>query len=77
MFNFKQQTISTKVEFNGIGLHSGKISRVGLMPAKENSGIILKNWFKENNIIKADYKNVSSAVLCTTLKIFMAIKSRL
>ena len=69
MFNFKQQTISTKVEFNGIGLHSGKISRVRLMPAKENSGIIFKRTdLKENNIIKADYKNVSSAVLCTTLE---------
>ncbi len=69
MFNFKQQTIDTKVEFRGVGLHSGLISNVRLLPAKENTGITFKRVdLKENNIIKANYKNVTSAVLCTTLE---------
>ena len=34
-----------------------------------NEGIVFKRTdLKKNNIIKADYKNVSSAKLCTTLE---------
>ena len=69
MFNIFQQTISNKIEFEGIGLHSGKTSKVRLLPASSNSGIIFKRVdLKENNIIKANYSNVSSAILCTTLE---------
>ena len=69
MFNFKQQTIVTKVELRGVGLHSGLTSNMRLLPAKENTGITFKRVdLKENNIIKANYKNVTSAVLCTTLE---------
>jgi len=64
-----QQTISEPVTFEGIGLHSGKISKVRLIPASENQGIIFKRTdLKEQNIIEANYKNVSSAKLCTTLE---------
>ena len=64
-----QQTINEPVTFEGIGLHSGKISKVRLIPATENQGIIFKRTdLKEQNIIEANYKNVSSAKLCTTLE---------
>ena len=64
-----QQTINEPVTFEGIGLHSGKISKVRLIPATENQGIIFKRIdLKEQNIIEANYKNVSSAKLCTTLE---------
>ena len=54
MFNFKQQTIVTKVELKGVGLHSGLTSNMRLLPAKENTGITFKRVdLKENNIIKA------------------------
>ena len=69
MLNFYQHTIDNIVSFKGIGLHSGKISNVKLVPAKENQGIIFKRTdLKENNIIKANYNNVTSAKLCTTLE---------
>ena len=55
--------------FKGIGLHSGKISSVKLLPAEANLGIIFKRTdLKTNNIVPANYKLVSSATLCTTLK---------
>ena len=39
------------------------------MPADENQGIIFKRVdLKINNLIKANYENVSSARLCTTLE---------
>jgi UDP-3-O-[3-hydroxymyristoyl] N-acetylglucosamine deacetylase len=64
-----QQTIDKPITFEGIGLHSGKISKVRLLPGADNEGIIFKRIdLKENNIVKANYKNVSSARLCTTLE---------
>ena len=69
MFNINQKTIKTPINFSGIGLHSGLISDIKLLPASDNVGIIFKRIdIKENNEIKADFKNVSSARLCTTLK---------
>ena len=68
MQNLYQKTISKTVEFEGIGLHSGLNAKVKLLPAEEKTGIIFKRTdLKDNNIIKADYKNVTSAKLCTTL----------
>jgi UDP-3-O-[3-hydroxymyristoyl] N-acetylglucosamine deacetylase len=75
MQNIFQQTIKKSVEFKGIGLHSGKISSVKLTSAPENQGIIFKRTdIKKENIIKADYKNVTSAKLCTTLENNSGIK---
>ena len=64
-----QKTLASPVKFNGIGLHSGQKSEITINPAKENEGIIFKRIdLKENNIIEANFKNVSSAKLCTTLE---------
>lgn len=67
MQDILQQTINKSVTFEGIGLHSGKISKVRLTPS--SNGIFFKRTdLKENNIIEANYKNVTSAKLCTTLE---------
>ena len=64
-----QKTLISPVKFNGIGLHSGQKSEITINPAKENEGIVFKRIdLKENNIIEANFKNVSSAKLCTTLE---------
>lgn len=69
MNNIYQKTLINSFSFNGVGLHSGLISNVKVVPAKENTGIIFKRIdIKENNLIEANFKNVSSARLCTTLK---------
>jgi len=69
MENIYQQTINKTIHFEGIGLHSGKVSRVKLLPASAGHGIIFRRIdLQDNNIIEADYKNVSSAKLCTTLE---------
>ena len=69
MLNIFQKTLSKKVEFNGIGLHSGKLVNLKILPAIENSGIVFKRTdIKKNNIIKADFRNVASTKLCTTLE---------
>ena len=69
MFNSHQKTISKKVTFNGVGLHSGLKTEVKILPAPENYGIVFKRTdLDKNNIIKANFENVSSAQLCTTLQ---------
>lgn len=69
MKNTYQNTILNHVSFYGIGLHTGKMSNVRLLPANENTGIIFKRTdLKSDNIIKANFNNVSSSKLCTTLK---------
>ena len=56
-------------------MHSGKISKINLLPAKEGQGVSFKRVdLIDNNIIKADYTNVSSARLCTTLENNFGVK---
>ncbi len=69
MNSIYQQTVNKPINFEGIGLHSGKISRVKVLQGKDNEGIVFKRVdLKNNNLIRANYKNVTSAMLCTTLE---------
>ena len=64
-----QQTLSDQLNFSGKGLHTGKISNVKILPGVENQGIIFKRVdLENNNLIKANFSNVTSAKLCTTLQ---------
>ena len=65
-----QKTIKESIEFEGVGLHSGIKANLLLKPAESNSGIKFKRTDVDNtkNIIEANYKNVSSATLCTKIK---------
>ena len=75
MSEIYQKTLSKKVSFQGRGLHSGLNSTVNLIPAKEDQGIIFKRVdLNKNNLIKANFKNVSSAKLCTTLENNFGVK---
>ena len=70
-----QKTISRKIKFTGVGLHSGQISNVNLIPANEDQGIVFKRVdINEKNIIQAKFSNVTSARLCTTLENKFGIK---
>ena len=64
-----QKTIKDTIELEGVGLHNGIKASLRIKPAKVNSGIIFKRTDVDNekNIIEANYKNVSSAVLCTKI----------
>ena len=69
MWDKNQKTINTEANFSGIGLHSGEKVDVTLLPANSNSGITFKRTdLEENNEIEANFKNVSSAKLCTKLQ---------
>ena len=75
MLEIYQKTLANIVNFSGIGLHTGKKTIMKILPAKADQGIIFKRTdLKKNNLIEANYKNVSSAKLCTTLENFHGIK---
>ena len=63
-----QKTLSKKISFQGIGVHTGKNSKINIYPAEPNTGIIFKRIdLKENNIIYPNYLNVTDTTLCTTI----------
>ena len=69
MWDKYQKTLNSEVTFSGIGLHSGENVDVKLVPANSNSGITFKRTdLEKNNEIEANFKNVSSAKLCTKIK---------
>ena len=69
MLHLFQKTISKQAEFKGIGLHTGLESVIKIIPADEDFGIVFKRTdLEQNNIIKANFENVSSAKLCTTIQ---------
>ncbi len=64
-----QKTLKKEASFSGGGLHSGTNIDVTLVPANSNSGIIFKRTdLEKNNEIIANFKNVSSAKLCTKIE---------
>ena len=64
-----QHTIAQDVSCVGVGLHSGAKVRMTLRPARENSGIrfIRKDVRGFDPEIQADFRNVTSTTLGTTL----------
>ncbi len=75
MKNTYQKTVHNSVSFTGTGLHSGKKSKIKILPGNEDSGIIFKRIdLTKNNLINANYQNVCSTTLSTTLKNEYGIK---
>ncbi|KAK4361584.1 hypothetical protein RND71_020536 [Anisodus tanguticus] len=63
-----QQTVANCVEVSGIGLHSGKVSTVRIVPERAGEGRYFK-FCTKNVIIQAstDYYAKKESPLCTTL----------
>ena len=65
-----QKTIKESIDLQGVGLHNGMQVNLCLKPAKANSGIsfIRTDVDSDKSLIQANYKNVSSPILCTKIK---------
>jgi len=65
-----QKTIKDTIQLEGVGLHNGEKVNLLIKPGEVNSGIIFKRTDVDNakNIIEANYKNVSSTILCTKIQ---------
>ena len=63
-----QKTLSEKISFEGVGVHTGANVKMDILPARPNTGIIFKRVdLKKNNIVIPNYNNVCEATLCTTI----------
>ncbi|EMH79812.1 UDP-3-O-(3-hydroxymyristoyl) N-acetylglucosamine deacetylase [alpha proteobacterium HIMB114] len=60
-----QKTILKEVSFSGIGLHSGELVNITLLPDDIDTGI---NFFYKKKKIKASWKNAEISQLCTKIK---------
>ena len=63
-----QKTLAKNISFTGIGIHTGRKAKIKILPAKPNTGILFKRTdIKDNNLIHANYINVTDTRLCTTI----------
>ena len=63
-----QKTINKTLYFEGITLHKGRNAKMRILPSEPNSGIVFKRVdLRKDNLISANFFNVSDATLCTTL----------
>ena len=70
-----QKTISNKISFKGVGIHSGIQAELNILPAGPNTGIVFKRTdLKKNNLVYASYANVTDTTLCTTISNEYGIK---
>jgi len=73
--NQNQQTIEESISISGIGLHSGKLVEIKLLPAEVDHGIkFIRIDKKTDNVIDAVWSNVSETVLSTTISNQSGIK---
>jgi len=70
MFQHLQKTIKDNIQLEGVGLHNGVKVNLCLKPAEVNTGITFKriDVDDDKNVIQANYKNVSTTLLCTTIQ---------
>ncbi len=66
MFKY-QRTLSKKVQFDGIGLHTGYPVHLELVPAPENTGIVFRRTDLKNFEIEATRTHVAKVSYATTL----------
>ena len=70
-----QKTLKNSVQFNGVGLHSGKIVNLSINPSEPDTGIIFKRVdLKDNNLVYPSFLNVSNTSLNTTISNDFGVK---
>ena len=70
-----QSTISNKISFSGVGIHTGKKVNINILPSPPNSGIVFKRIdLHQNNMVIPNFENVTDATLCTTISNNFGVK---
>ena len=70
-----QKTLSKSINFEGIGLHSGKQVKLTIHPSNPDTGIIFKRVdLDNNNLIYPNFANVTNTSLNTTISNESGIK---
>jgi len=70
-----QKTLKNSVQFEGIGLHSGKVVKLLIKPSEPDTGIVFKRIdLKNNNLVFPSFLNVSNTSLNTTISNDFGVK---
>ena len=70
-----QKTLKNSVQFEGIGLHSGKDVKLSIKPSEPDTGIVFKRVdLKNNNLVFPSFLNVSNTSLNTTISNDFGVK---
>jgi len=70
-----QKTHKNSIQFNGVGLHSGKIVNLSINPSEPDTGIVFKRVdLKDNNLVYPSFLNVSNTSLNTTISNDFGVK---
>ena len=70
-----QKTLNNSVQFNGVGLHSGKVVNLSINPSEPDTGIVFKRVdLKDNNLVYPSFLNVSNTSLNTTISNDFGVK---
>jgi len=64
----KQRTIKKNVKARGIGIHSGKIVNMSLMPAEADHGVVFRRMDVGGKLVRAHNAFVNEVVLSTGLE---------
>ncbi len=62
-----QQTVASSFEFKGIGLHTGELTTLRILPAPAGSGLIFRRVDLDNFELPADVRSVARVAYATTL----------
>src|ERR1700733_12015223 len=65
--SYLEQTVASVIEFSGLGLHSGALVQMRLLPAPAGSGIVFRRTDLENFEIPATGRNVAKVSYATSL----------
>ena len=69
MSALNQKTINDTVNYQGIGLHSGKQVKLSLKPSEPDTGIVFKRVdIRTNNLVYPNFMNVTNTSLNTIFK---------
>src|SRR5215831_11856635 len=62
-----EHTIASAIEFKGVGLHTGELAAMRILPAPPGKGIIFRRVDLDNFEIRADVGSVARVAYATTL----------
>src|ERR1044071_3562392 len=62
-----EQTIARPIEFRGVGLHTGGMATVRILPAPAGKGIVFRRVDLDNFELRADVASVARVAYATTL----------
>ena len=70
-----QKTLKDTVQFEGVGLHSGKVVKLVIKPSEPDTGIVFKRVdLNDNNLVYPSFLNVSNTSLNTTISNNFGVK---